>query len=299
MIKAKYTVVLKALMDNPEARAALDDALSRYPLYEKKSPEKFIPSYIPTRQQLNNKILNHYKYREIGFETVGRFLDELEIAMEEIMPEYNLLFLTADQDFNIIWNVDYEKNMERTHRTTDNTETDTTNTGTTSTTNEAETNTTNTGTASKSGSTKADTDTTSTIEKTDKTVKTGTPQGYVSIPASAIDTVTRADEVNWNKEGTTTTEGSETNTTTTETDTTSDTGKTTTTGSGSTNTNDTGTATTTGTTEGTATEKEITKGNFGVVSAQDLILKYRETIINIEKMIIDNDRIQDLFMLIY
>lgn len=299
MIKAKYTVVLKALMDNPEARAALDDALSRYPLYEKKSTEKFIPSYIPTREQLNNKILNHYKYREIGFETVGRFLDELEIAMEEIMPEYNLLFLTADQDFNIIWNVDYEKNIQRTHRTTDNTETDTTNTGSTITANEAETITDNDTKTIKTGTTEIDTDNTTTVERADKAVKTGTPQGYTSIPASAIDTVTRADEVNWNKEGTETTEDHFTKNTTNETDTTEEDGKTTTTGSGSTETSDTGKATTTGTTEGTADEKETTKGNFGVVSAQDLILKYRETIINIEKMIIDNDRIQDLFMLIY
>ena len=44
---------------------------------------------------------------------------------------------------------------------------------------------------------------------------------------------------------------------------------------------------------------ETTKGNFGVVSAQDLVVKYRETIINIEQMIINDPRIQELFMLIY
>ena len=44
---------------------------------------------------------------------------------------------------------------------------------------------------------------------------------------------------------------------------------------------------------------ETTKGNFGVVSAQDLIIKYRETLLNIEQLIINDKRIQELFMLIY
>ena len=69
----------------------------------------------------------------------------------------------------------------------------------------------------------------------------------------------------------------------------------------------TGTATTTAdsTSSGSGTNKEIestletTKGNFGVVSAQDLIKKYREIIINIEQMIINDPRITELFMLIY
>lgn len=94
MMQARYTVVLKTLMDNPRARQDLDKALSTYPLYEQKTPTS--PNVIPTRTELNNKILNAYKYREIGFETPGRFLDELEIAMNEIMPYYNELFGTVE-----------------------------------------------------------------------------------------------------------------------------------------------------------------------------------------------------------
>ena len=62
MINAKYTMVLKTIMDDPVARAELDKALSEYPMYEK-DPQ---PPYISTRKQLNEKILNHYKYREIA-----------------------------------------------------------------------------------------------------------------------------------------------------------------------------------------------------------------------------------------
>ena len=56
---------------------------------------------------------------------------------------------------------------------------------------------------------------------------------------------------------------------------------------------------------GTGTNRELestletTKGNFGVVSAQDLIKKYREIIINIEQQIINDPRIVELFMLVY
>ena len=77
IIPAKYTEVLVNLLNNPEAKSKIDQAMSTYPLYQRKSVEEYIPSYIPTREELNNKILNYYRYREIGQETFGRFLFEL------------------------------------------------------------------------------------------------------------------------------------------------------------------------------------------------------------------------------
>ena len=63
----------------------------------------------------------------------------------------------------------------------------------------------------------------------------------------------------------------------------------------------TGTNTTTGnaSSNGSTSSIETTKGNFGVTSAQDLIIKYRETIINVEQQIINDPRIRELFMLIF
>ena len=75
-------------MHNDEAKSKILQAMSTYPLYERKSEQEHIPSYIPTREELNNAILNYYMYREIGFETFGRFLHELKTTMEEIMPYY-------------------------------------------------------------------------------------------------------------------------------------------------------------------------------------------------------------------
>ena len=312
---AKYTVHLKTLMDNEETRAKLEAALSTYPLYESKSKQEFIPAYIPKRPELNKKILNAYKYREIGFETVGRFLDELEISMNEIMPRYNLLFFTADQDFNIIFNVDYQRTIDTgrtgtTSSTTSGTDKQTDEENSTSTTQSAGT-TTTTGQDSSTGTSTTTAEdsssTTSNVNAFSKNVHSATPQSELDIPAENIDGVSYADDATWNKSknnDTATTTGSNSG----ETETThsgSSSGETETEQTGSTTgtlsktANTESTASTDGTMEQTEQTLETTKGNFGVVSAQDLILKYRETILNIEQMIINDERISELFMRVY
>lgn len=256
MIYARYTEVLYNLLNNEQTRALIDEKMSTYPLYVSTSKQEYgIPNIIPTREELNKKILDYYKYREIGFETVGRFLDELEISLNEIMPYYNQLFFSADQDYNIIYNVDYKRTIDR----------------------DLSGNTTSTSTGETTSNSNDSNTTSTTTNLYNKNVESDTPQSQLGITNKQIDSVDYANKVTWNKD---TTEQSGTST---------------------------GTATTTAdsTASGTGTNKEIestletTKGNFGVVSAQDLIKKYRELIINIEQMIINDPRITELFMLIY
>lgn len=267
MFRAKYTVVLRTLMDDPILKQQLDKALSTYPLYEKTSKEEFIPVYIPTRDELNMKILNHYKYREIGFETIGRFLDELEISMNEIMPLYNQLFFSADQDFNVIWNVDYKREIDRKQKAQ--------NAAIGSSSDDSDV--TTTGTAQDT------TKTTGTASSHNKHINSKTPQDKLSITAKGIDSVNYADEAQWGNDESTTGGSSTSNGSTSGTSKTKNTGKTSASGSSSED----------------ETTVETTKGNFGVVSAQDLILKYRETIRNIEQEIVNDPRIRELFMLVY
>ena len=112
---ATATVKLNSIADNSEGKKALSKALSEYPLYKGKKNYDLIP----TRQQLNKRILEAYKYREIGFETVGRFLDELRITMNDIMPYYNELFKTietmADLE-NPFDNVDVTETIRETRK---------------------------------------------------------------------------------------------------------------------------------------------------------------------------------------
>lgn len=272
---ARYTVKLNDIITNPSSKPALDKALSTYPLYEKKSKEEYIPNHIPTREELNTKLLNHYKYREIGFETIGRFLDELEIAMSEIMPYYNQLFFTVDQDFNIIYNVDYVKTMDRKQDESNETQ------GSASNNQEGISTSENTGTSS-------DTSFGDTVQTANgKHIESDTPQDSLDIGASEINMVEYASKAQWNTDALKNESLSESERITSETAT----GTSTTSGSATSNTS--------GSSNVNENITETTKGNFGVVSAQDLILKYRETILNIEMMIVEDRKIQELFMMVY
>ena len=295
MIKAQYTVVLKSLLDDPQTKALIDKAMSTYPLYEKKSKEEYIPSIIPTREQLNAKILNYYKYREIGFETVGRFLDELETSLCEIMPLYNQLLFSTDQDFNIIYNVDYNRTIERdlNGNVKTNSQGSSENETVSNDTSESVTDNTatNTTTATDKNTTQTD------MENTAKKVKSETPQGMLDITGKNIDSVPYADNVEWNKDtsdSTVTSNGENSSTGTTTSN-----GSNTVTGNSTVTQN--GNNTVTG--EDVKTEKEQTtesvKGNYGQVSAQSLIDRYRDIIINVEQKIINDRRIAELFMLVY
>lgn len=53
------------------------------------------------RNVLNDKIKNHYLYKEIGQETPGRFKHYLDTKLNEIMPYYNQLYQTTLQEYDI------------------------------------------------------------------------------------------------------------------------------------------------------------------------------------------------------
>ena len=170
----RYTEVLINLLENERTKAKIDEALSSYPLYTSTSSHEYIPNIIPTRDEINKKILDHYKYREIGFETVGRFLDELEITMNEIMPYYNQLMFTMDQDYDIKYNADYTRTINRQL---------------------ANQGASNSQTNASTSSTTVDN---STVNNYNKNVKSDTPQDSLSIVNTGIDTVTYANELGFN-----------------------------------------------------------------------------------------------------
>lgn len=269
--KAKYTVVLKDLLNDETIKPKIEAALATYPLYEKKSKEQYIPSIVPTREQLNTKLLNYYKYREIGFETIGRFLDELEIAMHEIMPYYNQLFFSADQDYDILYNVDYEKEIisNKNAESTSNVN------GSDRATSEG----------TSTSSTNDSTTTEASINNYNKTVKSSTPQDSLDISNTGIDTVNYADELGFSHD-TNSDNGSSTGTSSSESA-----------NSQSSSSNSQSTAT--GTNEEEERIVEKTRGNYGAMSTQRQVQEYRDIIRNIEQELINDPRIQELFMLIY
>lgn len=76
---SKYTVEMSHLINS-----GFNFGLDLYPIFDE--------TY---RAKLNQKILDHYRYYEIGMETPGRFKFALNREMNEIMPLYNQRYLSA------------------------------------------------------------------------------------------------------------------------------------------------------------------------------------------------------------
>jgi hypothetical protein len=72
------------------------------------------------RAVLNQKILEHFYFREIGVETVGRFIFNVRVRMNEIMPTINKLYTSEALPQRILDNYDVTEIYSR----------DTTNVGT-------------------------------------------------------------------------------------------------------------------------------------------------------------------------
>ena len=104
---SKYTTELRYLI-----QSGFDLGLNDYPIFEE--------SY---RSKLNEKILNHYYMREIGFETAGLFKRYLNVKKNEIMPYYNQLYLSAQIEFDPLETYSTNEQYER-ETTGDNTSQD-------------------------------------------------------------------------------------------------------------------------------------------------------------------------------
>lgn len=300
MIQAKYTIVLKTLMDDPQSKVMIDAALSTYPLYDPKNEEKF--SMLVTRDEINEKLLNHYKYREIGFETFGRFLDELEITMNEIMPYYNQLLCTQDvmNGLNDLFeNVDMTLQFDETV-TDQNTVDITSSQKTTSDGSESTNMTDNTKSEGQSNTSAQDSSTNNVnMNASSKNVSSETPQSELGITAENIDNVSYADKVDWNKsnsgsESTTSGNSSSTGQTSNETDRTA-----TSTNTKELETDVSETSKNTGSGTKTTTNTLTRKGNQGVNTYAHDMLEFRELLLNVVEKIIEDPKIQQLFMGVY
>lgn len=95
---SKYTTELRWVIEN-----GYDLQLNEYPIFDE--------NY---REELNQKIINHYYFREIGFETVGLFRFYLKQTMNEIMPYYNQLYKSALIEIDPLNTIDFTETLTRT-----------------------------------------------------------------------------------------------------------------------------------------------------------------------------------------
>lgn len=85
-------------------------------LVEEEYPFKWYSSYPcineEIRHAINERIIEHYYFREIGVNPVSKFDFIMGRTMKEIMPKYNK-FLELDQvDFNPLFNIDITETYE-------------------------------------------------------------------------------------------------------------------------------------------------------------------------------------------
>lgn len=102
---AKYTIELGTLLENG---FQLD--LNSYPIYDEK-----------IRDTLNQLIIDHFYFREIGYETPQLFNFALSRKMREIMPYYNQLYKSESVEFNPLYNIDITETFEQNSANSGNT----------------------------------------------------------------------------------------------------------------------------------------------------------------------------------
>lgn len=276
---SKYTTELRYLIENN-----FDIGLKDYPIFDE--------NY---REPLNQKIINHYYFREIGMETAELFKRYLNNTMREIMPYYNQLYKSELLEFNPFYNVDKTVTADKNNNSVSdfvgnisgkNTQTaDTENTQTNN--GKQQTTTAATSTGESVGN--------STTTNKNKNVSSDTPQGFLSINSIENETYASAAEMG-NAESINNSKATSNNAENGITDqTTAD------------ETKATGNSKSNATTE-TDTANKTTSNDFEnyishVIGKSEgetyseMLMKFRETFLNIDMMIIDE--LKTCFMMIY
>lgn len=246
-----YTIELRYLVEG-----GFDLGLQTYPIFD----EKY-------RQPLNAKIIEHFYFREIGFETPELFKRYLNRTLNEIMPYYNQLYKSELLEFNPLYNVD------KTETATTDFDGKTDFTGNTSAKTDYDGKTT--------ANTNSVTDATQTVIANNKDVHSDTPQGLLDIGNIAAE-IYASDATFTNGQSDTT-------------------GHTTTNTTGETVTDDVTTSNSDST--GNTVVNNLTDYTRHVVGKEagetysEMLLKFRETFLNIDMMIIND--LNDLFMMVY
>lgn len=298
---SKYTTELRYICETYAGYDESQDRLKVAEIIERARPKVFdfdYPIFDPAyKQVLETKIIKHYYLREIGAETVGVFKLFLDRTLNEIMPYYNQMYESALLKYNPLYDVDYFREHEGTKDVAEDKKNDSTNTETlnvhTAKTGDDTRETENTRTFNVIDA-KSGTDTT-VIDDENWKLYHDTPQGSITnlnnesyLTSAEKGTDDRTDTTTYNsrntRTGTITDEGTDTMTYDSEVA-------------------ETGTRKNDGKIKEdnliNTTDEYITHiyGKSAYKSYPSLIKEYRETLINIDLLIINE--LNDCFMLLY
>lgn len=244
------------------------------------------------RTVLERKILKHFYTREICEETVGLWKLRLDTRLNEIMPYYNKLYQSELLEFNPL----YTSNLTRKRKTdldskrSENENINDTSSSNRTTGNNVSVNTSNNGTVDSTNTTTTTGTDNGTSNNTSTDLYSDTPQGSLS----GIESNTYLTNARKVTDSGTTTSNTTNNSSTTDKVKSDETGSSTTVESGTDNVNETY-----GRTRGNSDNLLSTEDYLENVSGYDgttgseLLLKFRETFINIDVMILNE--LEDLF----
>lgn len=98
MIPSNYSIKLIDIKNDDN----IVKVLNEYPIYD----EKY-------RNVLNEKILDHYAYEDIGFETPFLFAHYLKVKLQEIMPKYNMIYNSEIMKIDPVLNFSLKEQVNR------------------------------------------------------------------------------------------------------------------------------------------------------------------------------------------
>lgn len=94
---AQYTLTMKQIIENK-----VDIFKFNYPIFEE--------SY---REEFEKKFIKHFYFREIGVETVGRFIFNLDEMLNLIMPRYNKMYKSQRLELRILDNYSVTETFDK------------------------------------------------------------------------------------------------------------------------------------------------------------------------------------------
>ena len=227
------------------------------------------------RKEFEEKFINHFYYREIGFETPFMFKHKLESHLKLNMPYWKELYRTEleARDINFLLNKDLKETFIR--------EIDTENE--TSETNMTQQNSTSSNSVNQSG--------TSTSSSTSE--QNGTSSNHHK-ESSINDGVAVSSLTEGYLTGTSSDEGTQS---TSGTNTSSDDSQSSGTSNSSDDVNTKGSISQSGNEKSVEKTELISQGNIGITSSAQLLKEWREVLLNMDKIIIES--CNDLFLKIY
>ena len=120
---SKFTTQLRWIVEQ-ESKDTVKPSSQRYPdkVYTKLGLSEYPIFDEDYRSALNDKIIDHFYFREIGFETAAQFQWYMRRTMNEIMPKYNMLYAALeDITPEELFYTDYNKKDEEWDRSIDDT----------------------------------------------------------------------------------------------------------------------------------------------------------------------------------